>query len=82
MVPAHKVQVFEGTVRTLLVASGSALWASGVDGNVVVLDRDRGCQLRRILGAHASFVYGMARVGSRVFSVGDDDVVRVWDPAL
>jgi hypothetical protein len=53
-----------------------------VDGNVVVLDRDRGCQLRRILGAHASFVYGMARVGSRVFSVGDDDVVRVWDPAL
>lgn len=83
------------TARGILCVGPRHVWSCGVDGRIIVWWRwailQRAAQVGRddiqpivrvIDDAHASFSYGLAKSGARVFSSSDDGSVRVWDPAV
>eukprot|EP00762_Andalucia_godoyi_P006701 ANDGO_06200.mRNA.1 Vegetative incompatibility protein HET-E-1 len=93
-----RVFVLEGhanTVRSIACVGPRHVWSCGVDGRICVFWRwailQRAAQVGRddvppvvriFDEAHASFIYGLAHAGARVFSASDDGCIKIWDPAV
>lgn len=79
------VRFHQETVRAILHV-GEYVVAASCDGSLsfwaaddLVVETKEKAPVRVIRDAHASFIYGLARKGDRLYSTSDDGTVKIWD---